>query len=222
MIGNVQVRQFNTRQIVILILATPLLFACDYMPSMPSGTAALTEKPLDVNAQGTRSAAFSAALTPLEDIGLRKRKIPEMLKMLAEDPYATPAKATCDDMKAELADLTVILGPDYDEAKKQQSALSAREQAMEDGGNMLSDAFVGLVRSQTDIIPLRSIVRRLTGASSHEKRVAQAVEAGKLRRAYLKGVAYAKFDNACIPHAQVITATVEPKKDAEPLEVAKK
>lgn len=221
MIGNAQLRQFKTRQIFPLILVAPLLLACSSF-EMPSGTASLTEKPLDVNAQGTKAAAFSAALTPFEDIGLRKRKIPEMLKMLSENPYATPATITCDGVKTELADLTLILGPDYDEAKKQQTALSARDQMMEDGGNMLSDAFVGLVRSQTDIIPLRSIVRRLTGASSHEKKVAQAVEAGKLRRAYLKGIAHAKFDNACIPHPQVITATVEPKKDAEPLEIAKK
>lgn len=221
MIGIIQTRQFKARQITLLILATPLLFACSTF-SMPSGTASFTEKPLDVNAQGTKAAAFSAALTPLEDIGLRKRKIPDILKMLSDNPYATPATITCDGVKTELADLTLILGPDYDEAKKKQAALSAQDQMMEDGGNMLSDAFVGLIRSQTDVIPLRSIVRRLTGANSHEKKVAQAVEAGKLRRAYLKGMAHAKFDNACIPHPQVITATVEPKKDAEPLEIANK
>lgn len=210
-----------TRQIIPLILATHLLFGCDSF-TMPSSTASLTDKPLDVNAEGTRMAAFSAALTPLEDIGLRKRKIPEILKMLAENPYTTPATITCDGVKSELADLSIILGPDYDDAKKKQATLSAQEQMMEDGGNILSDAVVGFVRSQTDVIPLRSIVRRLTGASSHEKKVAQAVEAGKLRRAYLKGIAHAKFQYACIAQPQVITATVAPKKDAEAIEIANK
>lgn len=219
--GKVQLALF-TRRFFPLLLAAPLLFACETVTNYDLGSNSLTEKPLDVNAQGTKAAAFSAALTPLEDIGLRKRKIPEILKMLSNNPYQTPAKITCDGVKQELADLTVILGPDYDEARKKQMALSAQDQMIEDGGNMLSDAFVGLVKSQTDIIPLRSIVRRLTGANSHEKKVAQAVEAGKLRRAYLKGMAYAKFDNACIPHPEVITATAEPKNDAEPVEIAKK
>ena len=232
MIGNVQAALL-TRQIIPLILAAHFLFACETISSFNSegkrsvtdidfGKNQLTSKPLDVNAQGTRAAAFSAALTPLEDIGLRKREIPDMLKMLAENPYTPPTTFTCDEVKNEMTDLNVLLGPDFDEARKAKTALSAQEQMMEDGSNMISDAFVGLVRSQTDIIPLRSIVRRLTGATSHEKKVAQAVEAGKLRRAYLKGLAYAKFNNACIPQPEVITATVEPKKDAEPLEIAKK
>lgn len=218
MYGKVQSARF-TRRMLPLLLAAPFLFACETITSYDLGKNQLTAKPLSDNGQGTVKKAFSAALTPLEDLGVRKREIPDMLRMLAENPYMPPAKYSCDEIKHEMTDLTVLLGPDVDTPKV---ALSAQDQMMEDGSNMVEDAVVGLVRSQTSIIPLRSIVRRLTGANSHEKQVAKAVEAGKLRRAYLRGLAHAKFDNACIPHPEVITATAEPKNDAVPLEIAKK
>lgn len=228
MFGKVQARMLAKR-IGMLILAAPLLIACEGgMPELGGKAAYLTNKPLDVNAQGTRAAAFSAALTPLEDIGLRKRQIPEMLQMLSDNPYTPPEKIVCDEVKKEMADLNVLLGADIDTPKV---ALSAQDQMIEDGTNMISDAVVGLVRSQANIVPFRSIVRRLTGAASHEKAVNRAVEAGKLRRAYLRGVADAKFGSSCIPKLKVITAeaekpseaaTDEQKSDAEPLEVAKK
>lgn len=218
MYGKVQVALL-TRRIIPVLLVAPLLFACETVTSYDLGKNQLTAKPLTDSDQGTVKKVFSAALTPLEDLGVRKRDIPSMLTMLTENPYMPPAKLTCEEIKHEMADLTVLLGPDFDTPK---TALSAQDQMMEDGSNMLEDAVVGLVRSQTSIIPLRSIVRRLTGANSHEKRVAKALEAGKLRRAYLRGLAHAKFETACIPHPEVITATAEPKKDAEPLEIAKK
>lgn len=218
MLGNVQIG-LPARQIFLLILVAPLLFACQTVSEYDLGKNQLTSKPLNDKEQSTVKKVFSATLTPLEDLGVRKREIPEMLKMLSENPYMPPTKVTCDEVKHEMADLTVLLGPDVDTPKM---ALSAQEQMMEDGSTMVEDAVVGLVRSQTSIIPLRGIVRRLTGANSHEKKVTQAVEAGKLRRAYLRGIAHAKFDNACIPHPQVITATAEPKNDAELLEIAKK
>lgn len=209
----------SARRVFPLVLMASFLFACSSVADYDMGKNQLTQKPLTDEGQGTVKKAFSAALTPLEDLGVRKREIPEMLKMLSENPYLPPSKLTCPEIKQEMADLTVLLGPDIDTPK---TALSAQDQMMEDGSNMLEDAVVGLVRSQTSIIPLRSIVRRLTGANSHEKKVAQAVESGKLRRAYLRGLAHAKFENSCIPHPQVITATAEPKNDAEPLEIAKK
>lgn len=179
----------------------------------------LTEKPLNLDQEGVKKQAFSAALTPLEDLGLRQRKIPEMLKMLADDPYTPPDAIACENIKQEMADLTVLLGPDVDTP---QMALSAQDQMMETGGNLVTDAVVGLVRNQVSIIPFRSVVRRLTGAQSHEKAVSRAVEAGKLRRAYLRGLADAKFGYHCIPKVKIITATADEKKPDPGVEIAGK
>jgi hypothetical protein len=45
-----------------------------------------------------------------------------------------------------------------------------------------------MVKGQVDIIPYRGWVRKLSGAERHAKKVDQAYQAGKLRRAYLKGL----------------------------------
>lgn len=200
------------------MLAAPLLFACE---TVSAGSMSLTQKSLTDSNQKTMDAAFSAALTPLEDIGLRKREIPEQLQALIATPYIPP-KMQCETLKHEIADIDALLGPDVDAPK---AALTAQESYMETGGNLLQDAVVGLVKSQTDFIPFRSIVRRLTGANAHEKLVTQAVEAGKLRRAYLRGVSEAKFGAKCPIGPQLIAPTNEasakPVKEQD-LEIAKK
>ncbi len=205
------------KQVRILLLATPLLVACE---TVSTRSHLVTEKSLTDKEKGTVDLAFSAAMTPLEDLGVRKRKIPEVLTKLMKDPYQLPADFKCDTVKTEMADLSLILGPDVDAAPK--VALSAQEQYMEVGGNLMQDAVVSLVRSQTDFLPFRSILRRLTGANSHEKAVNKALNAGQLRRAYLRGLADAKFGDSCMPRPKIVTAAAEEKKDSPALEFVKK
>jgi hypothetical protein len=188
--------------ILPLVVTLPLLAACG-SSDVSSKSRYITEKNLKSGEVGTKEAVFTAALTPLEDMGLRKRKIPDMLKMLAENPYTPPDTTECDELKREMSDLTVLLGPDMDTPTV---ALSAQEQALETGGNLVEDAVVGFVRSQTSVVPFRSIVRRLTGAQSHEKKVQKAVQAGQLRRAYIRGLADGKYGIACIPKVKIITS----------------
>ena len=202
-----------TLQIGVLILASQLLFACDYMPSitgpsLSTDNMSLRKKSLH-GEETTLQASFSAALTPLEDLGLRKREIPDNLKIVARDPYASP-QAECTAIKDELTLLSIQLGEDPGAVKP---ALSAREEYVEEGTNMLQDTVVSLIRRQTDIIPVRGVVRRLTGAGKHERKVNQALEAGKLRRAYLRGYADAKFGQACIPKPQIVTADTKESMD---------
>ncbi len=203
----------------ILIFAAPLLAACGSVETVSEKSHLVTEKSLTDKDKSTADLAFSAAMTPLEDIGLRKRKIPELLKKLMDDPYQIPADFQCEAVKAELADLSLLLG---DDADKPKAALSAREQYMEVGGNLVQDAVVSVVRSQTDFLPFRSILRRLTGANSHEKAVNKALQAGNMRRAYLRGLSDAKFGDACMPRPRIITAKAEEKNDDLALEFVKK
>ena len=172
-------------------------------------------------ADGTINKAAHAALTPLDDVGIRRGDIPEELKMLVENPYSTPKPLKCTTVKSELAKLDELLGPDMDAPKV---ALSDNEQYAAKGAEFIEEGIVGFVRSQTSIIPFRSIVRSLTGAKSHEKAIAKAQEAGKLRRAYLKGLASAKFGKSCPLAPIIVTATNDTTKDAADsnLEVRKK
>jgi hypothetical protein len=154
-------------------------------------------------ADKTAGKAVNAALTPAEDIGIKRDEIPEELKKLVENPYFTPKPLRCKTIKEELAGLNELLGTDMDMPKV---ALKDGESYAETGADMIQEGIVGLVRSYTNIIPYRSIVRSLTGAKSHEKALVKAREAGKLRRAYLKGLASAKFGTSCKLSPEIVTA----------------
>lgn len=199
----------------LLIGVLPLLGACGFFSG---GAAPLTEKPLTDNGS-TANAVFSAALTPLEDIGIRKRKIPQMLDELGDNPYARPSALHCETVKEELRQLAALIGPDMDSPKE---TLSAAGEYREAGEKLANDALVGFVRSQADFIPLRSIIRRLSGANAHEKHVARAIEAGKLRRAYLRGLADARFGATCLPRPKILTARAGEKNDSPGLEFVRK
>ena len=173
-----------------------------YVTSKP-----LTEKK-EVSFTDAGKASFSAALSPLEDLGLRKRDIPEILSRLAKNPYYPPPKPfRCDDVKQEMAQLDYLLG---DEPHAQpQAALSDNEEYVMAGAEMVQDTVVGMVKSQVNIIPFKSIVRRITGANKHEKLVAKAMQGGVLRRAYLRGLSAAEFGDSCLPGPRVMTASAE-------------
>lgn len=201
----------------LLLMIAPLLIACG---TVSEKSHLVTEKAFTDTDKSTIDLTLSAAMTPLEDLGLRKRKIPTILNTVIKDPYSLPAHYTCETVKGEMADLTLIIGPDID--SKPKAALSAQEEIMEKGSSLLEDAVVGFVRSQTDFLPFRSILRRLTGANTHEKAVAQALQAGTLRRAYLRGLADARFGNQCLPKPKIITAATDEKKPSAVLEFVKK
>ncbi len=172
------------------------------MPDLPKNR--LTLAPHQPKGEeGTINASFTAAMSPLEDLGIRKRDIPELLAQLKDNPYSPPSEMKCEVVKDEMAKLDVLLGVDIDSPK---AALTDTEEAIEFGNNIATDAVVGYVKGMVSIIPMRSIVRRVTGARKHEKAVQQARQAGSLRRAYLRGLADAKFGTEC-PLGRTVVAS---------------
>jgi hypothetical protein len=169
--------------------------------------------------------AIDAATGPLQDLNLRKHEIPEILVKAGKNPYARPGKAKCAVVREELAQLDEVLGPDMepmedDDGKNELMRLANAEmpaaEEMADGAvNMAGDfarkTVMGTIRSHTDILPFRSIVRKVSGADRHAKRTAKAYEAGKLRRAYLKGFAYERFGKQCLNPPIAVEAQVDPK-----------
>lgn len=165
-------------------------------------------------ATDTKNKAVGAVETPLKDLGLMEDEIPARLEALISNPYTLEKGTTCDGLRTEMDALNELLGPDIDTPKM---ALASQDSAFSQGADLVSDAAIGFVRSQVNIIPMRSIVRTLTGARKHEKRLARANEAGKLRRAYIKGVAMAKYDGKCFigPAVPVTEAKAVDKKPVE-------
>ncbi len=193
------------RRLAILSFAALFLSAC-------SGS-----DKIDLSSNKNVKDAVDAATGPLEDLNIKKREIPELLKTAAQDPYARPAKLRCAAVRDEIAQLDELLGPDM-EAKAVEVASAddgflgitdvkiPTQDQVEDGvGNLARKTVMGAISSQVNIIPFRSIVRTITGANRHTKRVTEAYEAGKLRRAYLKGFAQERFGKQCLSYVKPIT-----------------
>lgn len=132
--------------------------------------------------------AGDAVIAPLGDLNLVRAKIPAALREAAVAPYGEPAPHDCGNLAERIRALDAALGADLD-APKSGNEASLLERGVDQVGkasiNMISDTTTG-------IVPFRGWVRRLTGAERHSKRVAAAITAGSLRRAYLKGYARAQ------------------------------
>ena len=143
-----------------------------------------------------------AALSPLEDLNLRREAIPEALEAL-DTPYGIPAGAGCDYLLGEIATLTSILGPDDDVAKSDEEERDRAEWA----ANRSADAALDTVASTArGFIPFRDLVREATGAELYADRLATAYRLGMERRAYLKGYGQAL---GCAPPAAPIPPSVD-------------
>lgn len=117
--------------------------------------------------------AEEVAKTPLRDLNVARRDIPDVLRAAARDPYSMAGLGDCDAMVTAIAALDQVLGADYDIAD-------------DDGNDRFSEGRIGqsVVGS---ILPFRGIVREVTGAAGNDRALRAAYTAGMVRRAFLKG-----------------------------------
>lgn len=134
----------------------------------------------------TRDGLTDAALTPLEDLNLRRHQIPPLLAQM-DSPYLVAAELSCDEISTMIAELDQVLGLDWD-APEPDERLKTEILADE-----AAEATLDAVRSGvTGWIPFRGLIRKATGAESHEKNYNRAFKIGAQRRTYLKGYGLAK------------------------------
>lgn len=211
----------TSNQFVTLRTALLLGLAC------VSLTACGSDK-IDLTGSKNVNEAIEAATGPLQDLNLRRQEIPPLLVQAAVNPYKTDKGLKCADVKKEVTALNELLGPDIepkDISEAQDNGglvdnvtnvsvaddvkIPDSEQIMDGAGDMVKSRVMSTIRSQTDILPFRSIIRSITGASKHQKRLAAAYEAGKLRRAYLKGMAEIRFGEKCLAKPVVVEAKAD-------------
>lgn len=113
---------------------------------------------------------------------------PDVLIHAAAAPYDLPGDGGCGAIVNEIASLDGVLGPDLDAPNR------PRAQSSTDISALVSGAIGGVIG-----LPYRSVVRRLSGAEGRAQTVRDAILAGMVRRAFLKGVARA--DNCATPPA---------------------
>ena len=128
--------------------------------------------------------AVAMAEVPLEDLNLKREKIPDELKRV-ERVYPEVPPESCFMIAFEIKELNAVLGPDEDEASDMAEALSLGARAKETAGNAALD---GVRDVAADQIPFRGLIRSATGANRHERKVDEAYDRGMQRRTYLKGL----------------------------------
>lgn len=165
--------------------AVMLVSACastpDSQPADPDAPSA-TERAIQQSSDGFGD----AAMAPLEDVNLKREKIPEEFETI-KNPYDVDPEIACEDIAAEVNELNGVLGRDWDIPPPDKKGLSDRAA---DGA---STAFLDAVASgATGFIPFRGVVRTVSGANSHATKVRKAYERGSHRRTFLKAMGLMK------------------------------
>lgn len=155
-------------------------------------------------ARQTRAGLKDAALSPLEDLNLKRDYIPPRLAKM-DNPYHVPALMSCEEIAVRIAQLDALLGPDWDVPEEEL----LRSQRL--AGSAADATLQTLSSEASGLIPLRGVVRMATGASKHARSYNMAYQIGAHRRTYLKGYGMAL---GCEPPARP-----RPGMEASPLDL---
>ena len=128
----------------------------------------------------TRRGVSGAASIPLRDVGLIRPEIPMLLRNL-DYPYSTASLNDCASVAREIAQFDAVLGPESYQPGPNRNVWDR-------SGDFVEDQTIEAAESTAqDLIPFRSWVRRLSGASRAERDALRAVANGQQRRTFLRG-----------------------------------
>jgi len=137
------------------------------------GAALALASPVIAQVQEDEPDVEEVARTPLNDLNIDSKDIPEPLLVAAENPYASDGLNSCNAIVAQIAELDQILGPDYDIAEDDEGGINEGRIAQ------------GVVGS---IIPFRGLLREVSGAAGDQRKLRAAIAAGMVKRGFLKGI----------------------------------
>jgi hypothetical protein len=175
----VRIAYASTRTLsVIAIAAAGLLGAC----------ASTNQREMAGTAGGVVGGAIQQ---PFRDLSIIREQTAPILIEARDAPYDISDLNSCNAVEGEIAALDRVLGPDINtEVENEESA------AVSLASNALEDV-VGL--------PMRGVVRRISGAHGRDEEHRRAILAGMVRRGHLKGVA---AQMQCFQAPQATTASV--------------
>jgi hypothetical protein len=117
--------------------------------------------------------AKDVATTPASDLNLVKEDIPLVLLKAQDNPYATAGLRKCAQYASAIGELDMALGPDVDVAGDNDGKLKPGQ---------VAQSVVG------SFIPFRGVIREVSGARKQQQAMEDAIVAGLMRRAFLKGM----------------------------------
>lgn len=173
----------------------PLLFALSAL-ALPSAVSARQQEASRPVTDREVTAA-DVATTPVNDLNLRRMEIPPLLLAAQEKPYDLAGLKRCGQIASAIGELDAVLGEDLDLPQDEKQGPKAGK---------IAQSIVG------KFIPFRGVIRELSGANAHQRRIDDAIEAGMARRAFLKGYGQAR---GCRYPARSATATVLAERAAE-------
>jgi hypothetical protein len=128
----------------------------------------------------TRRGVTNAAYTPLRDVNLMRPEIPLLLRNL-QYPYSTATLNDCAAVTREIGQLDAVLGPESYQPGPNRNVWDR-------SGDFLEEQTIDFAEGTAeDLIPFRSWVRRISGASRAEREALRAVANGQQRRTFLRG-----------------------------------
>lgn len=139
-----------------------------------------------------------AALTPASDLNIKKDEIPALLIAAQTRPYDLTGLRQCPRLSAAVSELDAMLGPDLDMPAAERERITA---------GRVAQAAVGA------FIPFRGLIREISGANAHERKVQAAIVAGSARRAFLKGYGEArgcKYPARSVSYETLVAAKAQP------------
>ena len=99
--------------------------------------------------------------------------IPNVLLAAQTDPYSLEGLRRCRDYESAVRELDTVLGLDFDIA-------GPKERGLDPG--KVAKSVVG------SLIPFRGVIREVSGARKQDEALEDAIVAGMMRRAFLKGM----------------------------------
>lgn len=128
----------------------------------------------------TRRGVTGAASIPLRDVGLMRQEIPLLLRSL-QYPYATASLSDCSAVAREINQLDAVLGPESYQPGPNRNIWDRSGDFVEEQAIQAAES------TAADLIPFRSWVRRISGATRAERDALRAVANGQQRRTFLRG-----------------------------------
>ncbi len=166
------------------------LAGCGSMPKpQPDGFTAKSAQAAGSAMGDTYSGMGDAAAAPLRDLNLVHDKVPPVLVRAYARPYDSTGLDTCPAIAEQVHQIDLALGPDVDIPR----ADTPEKDMFAKGASFAADAALDAVRSATTgVIPVRSWVRRFSGANRAEQEAKGVALAGSVRRGYLKALGQLK------------------------------
>jgi hypothetical protein len=134
--------------------------------------------------QGRNGLMHGVIEQPFRDFNITRTKIPPVLLEAMNDAYERPTPNSCTSISFQIKRLNEALGPDLD-----QPVSTDHPSLLTRGGNSARNAGLDAMRTGVQSqIPFDGVIRFISGANHHDREIMAAIQAGAVRRGYLKGL----------------------------------